>query len=556
YVGKYTDFFRSPNAEISGETEYVFSDPLVEQSVRAALGKADGETVTWDELKGVTSLWFLGGYAVNNSQQYWQYNETFDPSPIYADLKDLSDLENCAELSELIINGQTIEDVSALASCYKLRKLHLVNCPNLGDISALASLNTLEEFDAVKCDISDLTPLVHLPLLRALTVIQLPLSDYSAFEQMKNLRQLQVRQVPLQSITELGNLTQMEELTLRDTLIDTLDGIESFGALTKLTLENGEGVRDFSPLNNLPELRELEISADSVPRVAATMSNKDIMVRVIGSNDLLPLEDTAVSFTEPLVEQSVRAMLGMTEGETVTWGDLKDVTELYFLGNDAVTNKEGVERLMRQYDEAQITPSGSLNDLSDFKNMENLRKLVIIGQPVEDLSLLADCPGLFELDLHVCPQLRDISALTQCLQLENLHLLATGVSDLSPLTELPRLNTLRLTRNLDMNFSAVENMDTLRHLVIAQVPLWSLSELGALPRITALELRDVQLDSLNGIENFTALSSLILQRTGNIRDFSPINNLPDLRELTIPVDMELDAAATITRDDVQITLIN
>jgi hypothetical protein len=269
-----TDIFRGSNAE----TAYVFADPLVEQAARAALGKTDGESVYREELGSVFSLFFLADYAVADSEQYWEYNSTLEDYRVHAELNDISDLTYMENLTELVINGQTIASVAKLSECTKLRSLHLVNCPNISDISVLTGLSGLENFEIVRCGVSDLTPITEWPALRSLVIIDLPLSDYSVIEQVENLRSLAVVQMPMDSLSELGELDYLESLILNVVPISNLDGIERFPALTSLTITNSMRIEDFSPLDSLSGLRELTVSANLEPYVAATMTREDIQV--------------------------------------------------------------------------------------------------------------------------------------------------------------------------------------------------------------------------------------------------------------------------------------
>jgi hypothetical protein len=279
-VGRYTDFLRFPIVRNAGDTVYTFIDPLVEQNVRAILGKTDGSNVLLSDLDEITALFFIGDYAVANQEQYDERKESFWDYPIYANLNDLSDLKNMRRLTQLLINGQNLGDITPLASCPELQLLHLIKCPNLSDLSPLTALPRLANLDLVECDVSDISALVDMPALRRLVISNIPISDYTALARMENLRELQFLNGPVQSVKELGSLDKLEYLEFYDTTLRSLDGIEGFTGLMTLSLRNSTGVKDFSQLDLLPKLRELIVPAVSEPDAAATITREDIQVTV------------------------------------------------------------------------------------------------------------------------------------------------------------------------------------------------------------------------------------------------------------------------------------
>ncbi|MDR0819011.1 MAG: serine/threonine protein kinase [Oscillospiraceae bacterium] len=259
----------------------------------------------------------------------------------------------------------------------------------------------------------------------------------------------------------------------------------------------------------------------------------------------------AYVFSDPLVEKAVRVSLGKAEDETIYPDDLKSVFDLYFVGENVFANYDEVEAF-----DASSALYGKLKDISDLAYMENLSIVHISKQPIEDISPLAACSRLSSVHFGDCNALQDISPLANCSGLEQAHLVFCNISDLSPLEQLPILNRIHIIHNVSADLSSLESVKSLRFLVIAATPLRSLPELGNIGQVNDLGIHETQLDNLDGIENFTALSVLDLANSPAIRDFSALDRLPGLRELKISPDMERDVRATVTRKDIQVTIGN
>ncbi len=198
-----------------GDTVIVFDDDALEASIRAAIGKpegditvADAEQVTELELSqmGVdkdqpyihnltalqyfTNLTYLGlGYAVQNANDPLL---PVDITPLAGltrleslqmgglvidDLSALSGLQNLMSLT--VFNGEQPLDLTPLAKLTNLEALTLRN-NQIVDISALSGLSMLRYLDLEGNQISDVTPLAELTALNRLFLSGNPISDYSA----------------------------------------------------------------------------------------------------------------------------------------------------------------------------------------------------------------------------------------------------------------------------------------------------------------------------------------------------------------------------------------
>jgi serine/threonine protein kinase len=225
--------------------------------------------------------------------------------------------------------------------------------------------------------------------------------------------------------------------------------------------------------------------------------------------------EQAVVFSEPLIEQAARLVLGKPDGETVTADDLALITEIAIRGDRVFLSFEDADAAWR---EAGYTQNdGTLLSLDDLRDMKNLQKLYLTNQPgLRNISALAEISGLLEARFHSC-----------------------YISDFSPLTQLSRLYALDVLNSPVADYSVFGEIQALRQLALSTgyVEIRSISDLGDLSNLRQLDVAGSKLESLDGIENLTSLEWLNI-RNNPVTDFSQLDGLPRLSELVIGADME------------------
>jgi len=222
------------------------------------------------------------------------------------------------------------------------------------------------------------------------------------------------------------------------------------------------------------------------------------------------------TFIEPLVEAAVRRRLGIEDNEPLTYGQLEAITAIRIFGMYPSHLTTELMHEPNQY----ILEEGNILRLDDFSAMPNLRFLDLTKQPIFDLSPLMDNQ-----------------------RLTHIRIQRTYVSDISPLLYLPELYELYLTENHITDWSAIENMRSLRTLRIIgpNTNIYSISDLGDITLLNVLHIgRNDAFVSLEGLDNRSRLSHLDVRHTG-ARDFSPLNDpniAPRLYHLLVSPDME------------------
>jgi hypothetical protein len=233
-------------------------------------------------------------------------------------------------------------------------------------------------------------------------------------------------------------------------------------------------------------------------------------------------------FIDPFMEKAARAALGKVDGEAIYIDELSNITRLYMVCDEVATSWNEYVMLTGELIAGNSGRIGGLNDLGDLRNMPNLMEVAFAGQTLSDITALADCLKITNVQLKACP-----------------------VSDISPLAALPLLRSLGLMDVPVTDYSPLGSMKGLNDLHFAQQPIQSIAELGNVYHLDFLTIGHTRINSLEGIENFTALTTLHINGIG-ATDFSALDKLPRLQELRITRGMERDVRATMTRDDVRI----
>ena len=227
-----------------------------------------------------------------------------------------------------------------------------------------------------------------------------------------------------------------------------------------------------------------------------------------------------VQFSEPLIEQAVRAHLGKDETEPITQNELLAVNEIYIFGNEVSTSDEAFSDGLGG--PLANTPRGTLANLDDLKLLPNLQVLHINYQTLTDISALAELKYLTEINLrHTFVE--DISALVGMWHLRSLNLFDTRVADVTALASCPELNMLDVGGTLIISLDALPETSTVESLSLAKLPL----------------------SSIDGIERFGQLKSLSLHNTG-LSDLSPLQEVTGL--IIVSIDESMRGAAEALGD--------
>ncbi len=175
-----------------------FADPLLEEMVRAAMNKPEGD-ITLAGAEAVTEL----KLGID-----WQQ----EPAP-NTQIKDISGLENFKNLENLELHFHAITDISPLAGLTKLTNLSLGGNP-VADITPLAGLTSLGSLTLFNCQAQDYTPLANLTGLGMLLLEHSTISDVSMLSGLTELWWLGLANTQVSDVSPLAGLTNLRQLQL------------------------------------------------------------------------------------------------------------------------------------------------------------------------------------------------------------------------------------------------------------------------------------------------------------------------------------------------------
>ena len=137
--------------------------------------------------------------------------------------------------------------------------------------------------------------------------------------------------------------------------------------------------------------------------------------------------------------------------------------------------------------------------------------------------------------------IKSLEGLEYAVNMTILDLTGNEVIDLTPLKKCKNLETLELDAQYSMksgqyltDISPLKDLTKLKKLVLKNNKIEDLSAIGSLTELEELDLYGNRgIKSINGFENLKKLKKLLLNRTGEITDISPLKECKDLEELSI-----------------------
>ena len=260
----------------------MIADPGLRAAIRAALGKAPGETVSAGELGGLESLSARNG-GVRDLAGLEAATGLKDLDLGFNPLADLRQLTLLPALESLNLDGAAL-DLRPLAALAGLRRLS-VRHNLLDELQPLAALAELIELDIGDNRIEDLRPLAglaRLAVLRAdrngiadlwplasltdLEVLDLATNDVRELQPLAGLERLRTLRLDGNRLSELhplSGLRGLEDLGLASTAVRNLAPIAGLHGLRRLDLR-GSAARDLRPLRRLASLASVHVGGSRI----------------------------------------------------------------------------------------------------------------------------------------------------------------------------------------------------------------------------------------------------------------------------------------------------
>ena len=450
----------------------LFDDPVLEQVIRKALGKMEGEVFT-DELEGLTYLGTGLGYER-------------DPAP-----------------------GTRVQSIQALTTCKNLETLEL-NFNNISDISSLAGLTMLTNVELGGNPIRDVNPLAGLVNIQVLMLFNCQADDYAALANLVNLKELYLDLSTISDLSSLSGLNKLETLTLSETAITRVEPLQNLTSLRVLML-SGNSIVDYRPLKTLVKnLVEMDFDPNEV--------------------------QTPIQFSDPALEKAIRKAMGIPEGEITTnmAKDLRELyADLNTGSGDEIYTLDDLKYFIQL--ENLSVKGQPVSDIAPLERLKKLKMLNLEDTNVEDINVLTGLENLEILNLRNTP-VKDLTPIAGLGHLFGLHLSGTQAQDFSPVKSLfPNLGKydFPLVGNGMVQFTDAVLEERMRQAMGRSEGGITQEEANG---ITALDLSqdwrsEGSVKSLAGLQWFTGLETLSIGGNRGLRYLSPLSSLPTLQTL-------------------------
>lgn len=378
----------------------------------------------------------------------------------------------------------------------------------------------------------------------------------------------------------------------------TLPDFGSFRIGDSLTLESIPGLKELNCLTSLQN-KQIELRLPGMEESADLSALNCMQGTMLGVPQALELqamklvdsgrfEHYLLEFQEGEWRNELRFSLeSLEELEELPEAVLSQVSRLCIAGDTLydpdqqdvryLWNGQRTEAVLfnRETGEETKVRIGELTDLSGLEKLTGLRELTLVYQPLENLDGIQQLASLVSLDVNFCMDLEDISAAFSLDALENISAHWTNVSSIQGIQNLHRLCSLDLggTKVTDLSPLGQCGFDYAYQrggfgLGIDELEPEDLSPLGAVRMYSWLSVNGLKAEArelfealrmipierletdhmLHSQEDIASLAQAlpelrVLNFGGNpdIRDLSPLLDLPNLQELNLNNEMQKQA---------------
>lgn len=229
----------------------------------------------------------------------------------------------------------------------------------------------------------------------------------------------------------------------------------------------------------------------------------------------------AVPFSDKALEYAVKNVLKKSDISAVTVSEAMEVKELDL-----------------SYDSSNTQGLLPITGTVDFKYFPNLKKLILSGNEITDVSGLATLTELTELDIS-SNKIPDITPLAGLSELKLLNISGNLVSDISMIGGIvPSLTFLDISRNSISDFETLENAVSLEELYIDGYDFSTLDFLYGIKTLDRLYMRNASFSESVELKNLIYISFLDISGSSgfSLDDISYLTNLRSLSAASCGID--------------------
>lgn len=258
---------------------------------------------------------------------------------------------------------------------------------------------------------------------------------------------------------------------------------------TGIALDNmGLGNSIIPQLQQLYSLDNLSLAGNNISDISG--------ISALGGLTTLNLSNNAITDISPLISLSALRTLYLDNNP------LTDISVLTQLKNLSTLSIKGIKLTESQQKAlASELPNCAIHsEASEEENQDISFGGVTFSTDVAELNL----SGM---------GLQNISALSNCKNLQHLDLSGNNITDLSPLMDLPMLKWLNISNNYISDLRPLMGMSSIRFLNASGNYIGSTVPLGNMTGLTELHLSDNSIYDFSGIKKLRSLQTLGLANT-------------------------------------------
>ncbi|GKT14787.1 hypothetical protein ADUPG1_010558, partial [Aduncisulcus paluster] len=459
----------------------------------------------------------------------------------------------------------TIDSYAFLNEATNLESLRIgkksdfdVACVNIPDMSNLPNLRQLSIACPNYFDESGLENIAQLSKLESLTLISTPSSssietpDISSLSLLSSLKVLNMNDVYKLIDVSIPSFPSLEYLGLPNPPSD-FTSVPDFSTVPKLRVfswEDNNHITDFSNLSTASTLQSIMF-----PRCG--LSDATQFSSVISS--IAGLTDLTIFVNEPTNFDLGSATDLRHLKFFGSWSDMSEaiippnISELILIYMQLIHGPD-----LSSLTSLQVLDFGYNAELSDIsflatESCYSLKKLVLAGRSVEDISLLSMMTSLEWLDLfynavsNISPlkdlvslkylnlaynAIEDISSLSALISLKYLYLRGNNITDISPLSSLVGLGALFISDNSITDISPLSSFES---LVFLSIEYNDIDDASSLSSCTSLFYMDISHNNISDISFVASLPNLlyIVGYKNSISDISVLSSMEQLRHIEL-----------------------
>lgn len=350
---------------------------------------------------------------------------------------DLEPLSQLNELEELNISNTPVNDLSPLRNLSKLKSLYL-SSTLVRNLSPLQYCSNLQEIFFHDTEIEDMAVVEHFRNLEKLYCFNSGIRSLDALAQLKQLTVIKAGNTLVEDLGPLTGLLELRILDLSQTLITTLSPISGLTNLQQLNVDKTL-VTDISPLAAMQQLNLLQISETKVTDLEPLMALEGIK-RVYAEKNNISQGQAA----EMMRKKPGLLVIFNSEELAEWWNALPIYWRAMLTAQSGLSGQPGNEELHQivNIQKLNLSENTYIQQIDPVNRLVNLQELSLSKTEVTELTPLKALHNLRKLNLSQT-RIVSLNELAALFQLEELNIENTRVERLDPLYNLRKLSLVR-----------------------------------------------------------------------------------------------------------------